>query len=146
MKKLFLLILGIGCFVSAQEPAPSPAPSPDPGLRPRLYDFAAAIGNEGFKVRDGAWSGVLQGSKPQRLAVNLFAGNQYWFCAVTSSSGETPAISLRDPAGEEVDLVTFEKDGIAAAGVTATATGRYVLELQGSARGSREFCVFYLFK
>jgi hypothetical protein len=146
MKRLVLSFFCAGSLVFAQEPAPSPESSPDSGLRPRLYDLAGAIGNEGFKVRDGAWTGVLQGSKPQRLAVNLFAGNQYWFCATTSSSGETPSLSLRNPAGQEVESVDFEKDGMAAVGVTAPATGRYVLEVRGSARGSREFCVLYLFK
>ena len=146
MKRSLLALLCAGSLALAQEPVPSPEPSADPGLRPRLYNLAGAVGNEGFKLRDGAWSGVLQGSKPQRLAVNLFAGNQHWFCAATSATGETPSLSLRDPAGHEVELVKFEKDGIAAVGVTAPATGRYVLTLQGSARGSRDFCVLYLFK
>jgi hypothetical protein len=146
--KIFLLIfLAVSSRLFAQGPDPSPpAAAPESGLRPRLYEVAGALGNEGFKLRDGVWSGVLQGSKPQRLALNLFAGNQYWFCAVTSSSGESPSISLRDPAGQEVGLVPFKKDGVAAAGVTAAATGRYVLEIGGSARGSRDFCILYLFK
>jgi len=40
----------------------------------------------------------------------------------------------------------FDKDGIAAAGVTAAATGRYVLEIKGPSPGTREFCLLYLFK
>ena len=146
MKNIFLCWLCTGSVAFAQESAPSPSPSPEPGLRPRIHDLAGALGNEGFKARDGAWSGILQGNKPQRLSVNLFAGNQYWFCAATSLSGETPSMSLRDPAGENVELATFDKDGVAAVGVTAPATGRYTLEIGGSARGSRDFCVLYLFK
>jgi len=146
--KIFLLIfLAVLPGVFAQGPDSSPSPAaPASALRPVLYDLAGALGNEGFKLRDGAWSGVLQGGKPQRLALNLFAGNQYWFCAASSAPGESPSITLRDPSGQAVELVPFKRDGVAAAGVTADATGRYVLEIEGSARGSREFCVLYLFK
>ena len=146
--KIFLpIFLAAWSGVLAQAPSPSPtAAAPAPGLRPALYDLAGALAHEGFKTRDGAWSGVLQGGQPQRLALNLFAGNQYWFCAASSSPGESPLITLRDPSGKAVDLVPFKKDGVAAAGVTAGTTGRYVLEIGGSARGSREFCLLYLFK
>lgn len=146
--KIFLLIfLAASAGVFAQGPDPSPpAAEQPPSLRPALYDLAGALGNEGFKVRDGVWSGVLQGGKPQRLALNLFAGNQYWFCAASSAPGESPSIMLRDPSGQAVDLVPFKRDRVSAAGVTAGATGRYILEIGGSARGSREFCVLYLFK
>ena len=145
--KIFLLhLLGFVSLAFAQESKTDAAAVPAYGLRPRLYAIAGALGNEGFKARDGAWSGTLQGRKPQRLAVNLFSGNQYWFCAATSASGETPSLSLRDPSGGAVGLVLFEKDGVAAAGVTAAATGRYVLQIEGSAPGSRDFCLLYLFK
>jgi hypothetical protein len=145
MKLFLLLLLCAASLASAWGTEPTTV-TPVPGLRPRLYDIAGALGNEGFKVRDGAWRGVLQGRKPQRLAVNLFSGNQYWFCVATSATGETPSLSLRGPSGEMVELVPFEKDGVAAAGVTAAATGRYVLEIDGSGPGSRDFCLLYLFK
>ena len=147
MKRLLLFIFCGGGLALAQEPAPSPSsPSAEQDLRPRLYDVAGAIGNEGFKLRDGFWSGVLQGSKTHRLAVNLFAGNQYWFCAASSSPAETPSLSLRNTEGKAVEAETFERNGIFAVGVTPPATGRYVLDLKGTERGSRDFCVLYLFK
>jgi len=144
MKLVLLCLACLASLASAQKPAKTDAAAP--GLRPRLYDVAAALGNDGFKVRDGAWSGVLQGEKPRRLAVNLFAGNQYWFCAASSASGETPSIVLRDPSGRELEPVAFNKDGVVAAGVTAPVTGRYVVQVGGFAPGSREFCLLYLFK
>ena len=115
-------------------------------LPARLYSVVGALGNEGFKLRDGGWSGSIEGSKAQRLAVNLFAGNQYWFGAATSGAGETPDLVLRDPSGNKMQPVAYEGDGIAAVGVTAPVTGRYIVELSGSASGSRDFCLFYLFK
>ncbi|MFZ9932697.1 MAG: hypothetical protein ACO3YO_04720 [Chthoniobacterales bacterium] len=146
MKSFLLCLFCAASCVFAQAPASLPALPPDPGLLPRIYDLAGAIGNDGFKVRDGAWSGVLEGNQQRFLAVNLFAGNRYWFCAATSSPGETPAISLRGPSGQEIALVPFAKNGVAAAGVTAPVTGRYVLGLGGPARGSRDFRLLYLFK
>ncbi len=147
MKIFLLILLAASSGVFAQSPGPSPAAAePAPGLRPALYDLAGALGNEGFKVRDGVWSGILQDGKPRHVALNLFAGNQYWFCAASSAPGESPSITLRDPSGQAVDLVPFKRDKVSAAGVTAGATGRYILEIGGSARGSREICVLYLFK
>jgi hypothetical protein len=141
------LFLAVSCAWAQMPPATTSAEkSETPDLRPRIYDLAGALGNEGFKVRDGAWSGSLQGAKSRRLTVNLFAGNQYWFCGATSASGETPSLVLRDPSGQPAEIVRFEKDGIVAAGVTAAATGRYVLEIKGSSPGTREFCLLYLFK
>jgi len=132
-------------LLPAQQVAAPPEPE-KPSLRARLYEFAGLPINEGFKVRDTAWSGELQGKQPRRLAVNLFAGNQYWFLAASSASGETPQLSLRDPGGREVETVSSERGGMAAAGVTAPVTGRYILQIEGAAKGTREFCVLYLFK
>lgn len=134
-------------IVSGQTPGVAdPGTTPQPTLQARLYDTAGALGNEGFKLRDGAWSGMLEGSKARRLAVNLFAGNQYWFCAATSGADETPDLILRDPTGARVETVPYEGAGVAAVGVTAPVTGRYIVELRGSAAGSRDFCLLYLFK
>lgn len=148
MKTFPIAILFAASCAWAQIPPASTSAekSGSPDLRPRIHDLAGMLGNEGFKLRDGAWSGSLQGTKPQRLDVNLFAGNQYWFCAATSASGETPDLVLRDPSGQPVEMVRLAKDGIAAAGVTAAATGRYILEVKGPSTGTREFCLLYLFK
>ena len=145
MKSILLALLGAASLAVAKEP-PVAEKSAPPELRPRIYDVAGALGNQGFKARDGAWLGTMQGGKPQRLAVNLFAGNQYWFCAATSASGGKPSLFLRDPSGKAVETVLFEKDGVAAVGVTAAMTGRYVLQIEESAPGLRDFCVLYFFK
>jgi len=148
MKRLIAFLVFAGSSALAQIPpaSTSAGKSEPPDLRPRIYELAGVLGNEGFKVRDGAWIGSLQGAKPQRLSVNLFAGNHYWFCAAASVAGETPNLSLRDPSGQVADMARFDRDGIAAAGVTAAATGRYVLEIKGASPGTREFCLLYLYK
>jgi len=140
-----LLILMFLCS-AASLPAQQDSAASAPTLRARLHEFAGVLGNEGFKLRDGVWTGELEGSRPRRLAVNLFAGNQYWFFAATSGAEETPEISLRDASGKKIPVVTSDRGGVAAAGVTAPVTGRYTLEVGGSAKGTRDFGAIYLFK
>ena len=73
------------CLSTAQPPAPVPSPSvalqAPAALRVRLADLGTALSNEGFKMRDRLWSGRIESAQPQRLVVNLFRGNHYWFCA-----------------------------------------------------------------
>jgi len=139
---LILLFLSFAASLTAQQGGSPSAPT----LRVRLYEFAGVLGNKGFKLRDGMWTGELEGSRPRRLAVNLFAGNQYWFFAATSDAEETPEISLHDASGKKIPVVTSDRGGVAAAGVTAPVTGRYTLEVGGSTKGTREFGAIYLFK
>lgn len=141
-----LFFAGFSASARATGDAEPSDKTPETTLPARLYSVVGALGNEGFKLRDGSWSGSIEGSKAQRLAVNLFAGNQYWFSAATSAAGETPDLVLRDPSGNKMQTVAYEGSGIAAVGVTAPVTGRYIVELSGSAAGSRNFCLFYLFK
>src|SRR5438132_13773444 len=47
--------------------------------RKTALDIAGAFSNDGFKLRDGHWFGVLRPSEHALIQVNLYAGNQYWF-------------------------------------------------------------------
>jgi hypothetical protein len=47
--------------------------------RKAALDVAGAFSNDGFKVRDGHWCGVIKPQDHTLIAVNLYAGNQYWF-------------------------------------------------------------------
>jgi len=147
---LRLLLLGF-LFAGtgrAQDPVPSSPPEPEsaPSLRARLLEFGGALANDGFRLRDGYWSGRLEPGRPRRLAVNLFAGNQYWFCAAVDAPGDRPSIVLYDPRGEAVRVLAHEGPGLSAAGVTAPATGRYVVQIETSRGPAADFCLLYLFK
>lgn len=148
--RALLLHLGfaflLGAFAAAEEPKPSPTPDPSVPLRARLMDLGGALANEGFRSRDGFWSGRLEPGKPRRLAVNLFAGNQYWFCAAVGQPGEGPAIALYDPQGQAVKGLVYDAEGLAAVGVTAGTTGRYVVEVKAPHGAACDFCLIYLFK
>jgi hypothetical protein len=148
--RITFLIAGL-CLLSvfltaAQEPQSSPPPDPVVPLRARLLDFSTVLANEGFRLRDGFWSGRLDGDKPRRLAVNLFAGNSYWFCAAAAAPEARPVVALYDPRGEPVAGLVYDGEGLAAVGVTAATTGRYLVEVKAPRGGASDFCLIYLFK
>lgn len=134
----------------AEDPSPSPAPSPEPlpsaALRVRLSDLTGALSNDGFKSRDRVWSGKVKPGQPQRLAVNLFRGNQYWFCAAVDPEIESPRVRVFGPDGQAVEAARHTEPGLAAAGVTAGATGEYFVEVETSSGPASDFCFLYLFK
>jgi hypothetical protein len=142
------LVLGLlfTAVAAAQEPSSSPPPDPVAPLRARLLDLSGALANEGFRVRDGFWSGRVEPGVPRRLAVNLFAGNHYWFCAAVGTPDARPVVTLYDPRGEPVAAVNDNTPGSAAAGVTAGVTGRYVVEIKVPRGPAADFCLLYLFK
>jgi len=116
-----------------------------PEMRERLYALVGALGNEGFKARDSCWGGQLEVAR--RLAVHLFAGNQYWFCAVAAPEKADLTVSVTGPSGEILAKETYHQPGSAAVGVTARVTGQYFVEVAGVPSGAaREFCLLYLFK
>jgi hypothetical protein len=146
---LLAAILLPAAFLRAQDPAPqaSPAPNgPPPALRARLSDLAGALGNEGFKVRDGWWTGKLEGGKPRGLKLNLFAGNQYWLCAAAPEDVRELQIAVFDADGKAVTVLQHAQPGLVAAGLTVETTGLYVVELRAAAGQSPDFCFTYLFK
>lgn len=150
--RLLMLASIFPALLVRAEPTPSPAstppgdPAPAPAFRARLFDLAGALGNEGFKVRDGCWVGRLEGGKPRRLALNLFAGNQYWLCAAVPEDARGVKISVHDAAGKPVTVLSHQQPGLIAAGLTAETTGPYFVELLAPAGQSPDFCFTYLFK
>lgn len=150
--RLFIMMAFLPALVlQAQEPVapttPAPSdPSPAPALRSRLFELAGALGNEGFKVRDGCWVGRLEGGKPRLLKLNLFAGNQYWLCAATPDDVRGLKIAVYDAAGKPVTVLPHQQPGLVAAGLTAATTGQYFVELQAASGQSPDFCFTYLFK
>jgi hypothetical protein len=148
--RIIMLCTAATAVALAEDPAPSPSPSPEPlpsaTLRARLSDLTGALSNEGFKSRDRVWSGKVKPGQPQRLAVNLFRGNQYWFCAAMDPEIKSPRVTVFGPDGRAVETARHSDPGLAAAGVTAEVTGQYFVEIETSSGPATEFCFVYLFK
>jgi hypothetical protein len=148
---VLILLAAILPFLSAgQSPSPEPSPPALPlasaPLRVRLADLGTALSNEGFKMRDRIWSGRVEAGQPQRLAVNLFRGNHYWFCAAVEPTDGKAKLTVFGPDGLAVESVDHQEPGLAAAGVTAETTGQYFLQIETAGGPASDFCLLYLFK
>lgn len=147
-------VLALASALHAADPTPAPSPSSTPdlaraaaaSLRARALELAGAFSNDGFKTRDGAWSGRLEPGEPRRIAVHLFAGNQYWFAAAVPETARAPRLTVYDPAGAPVPATAHEGPGLAAVGVTAGATGRYFVQIEAGGPAASDFNLVYLFK
>jgi hypothetical protein len=53
-------------------------------------ELAGAFANDGFKLRDGHWAGTLAPGESKIIAVNLYAGNEYWFSAGATRRQKKP--------------------------------------------------------
>src|SRR5437660_11652638 len=62
--------------------------------RKAALDLAGAFSNEGFKMRDGHWSGTIKPTEHALIAVNLYAGNQYWFSVGATEPAKKISVNL----------------------------------------------------
>ena len=128
------------------QPAADFAMKRDPSLRARALEFAGALANDGFNVRDGFWSARPSSAPSRLLAVNLFAGNRYWFCVAGSPGGGSPKLAIYDPQGNPLEVQYRGEHSLAAAGATAPVTGEYFVEVASPDGPLGEFCLLFLFQ
>src|SRR5437870_9901208 len=67
--------------------------------RKNALDVAGAFTNDGFKIRDGHWCGILKAQDHALIAVNLYSGNQYWFAVGTTDPAKKIAVKVYDENG-----------------------------------------------
>jgi len=72
-----LILLSI--FLFAASPCARAETDSEVEARKTALDLAGAFTNDGFKMRDGHWCGTIKPHELALSAVNLNAGNQYWF-------------------------------------------------------------------
>lgn len=117
-------------------------------------DLAEALLNDGFRVRDGAWSVALTPKEPQLLQVTLFSGNQYWFIAAAAPPAAALQVTLYDSAGHCLKLNTWKDDlnipgARAAEGFVAPHSGKYFVKLEllkSQEKAKAEACLVYAYK
>ena len=71
--------------------------------RKDALDVAGAFSNDGFKIRDGHWCGVVKPHDHALVAVNLYAGNQYWFSVGATEPAKKIAVSVYDETRKTSD-------------------------------------------
>src|ERR1043165_7369854 len=76
--------------------------------RKDALDVAAAFSNDGFKIRDGHWCGVVKPHDHSLVVVNLYAGNQYWFSASATEPAKKISVNVYDETGKQVSTDNYD--------------------------------------
>src|ERR1043166_6177807 len=114
--------------------------------RKDALDVAAAFSNEGFKTRDGHWCGSLKPHDHSLVAVNLYAGNEYWFSASATTPAKKVAVSVYDETGKQVTTESSDNGEKAAAGFAPPSSGQYFVSVDLVEGEASSFCLVYSYK
>ena len=114
--------------------------------RKDALELAGAFANDGFKIRDGHWCGVLKPHDHALIAVNLYAGNQYWFSVGTVEPVKKVAISVFDETGKQVTTESYSNEEKAAAGFAPQNSGQYFVAVDVIDGQEGSFCLVYSYK
>ena len=109
-------------------------------------ELAGAFGNDGFKIRDGHSCGVLKAHDHALIAVNLYAGNQYWFSVGTAEPLKKVAVSLYDETGNQLTTENINNGDKAAAGFAPENSGQYYVSVDSVEDQEGTFCLVYSYK
>ena len=115
------------------------------GARRVALDLAGAFSNEGFKIRDGYWAGAAKPEAPAVIAVNLYAGNQYWF-SVGSDQPKKFAVRVYDENGQAMAADGYEDEDKAAAGFSPSVSGQYFVAIAPAEGAAGTYCLVYSYK
>ena len=111
-----------------------------------VLDLAGAFSNDGFKMRDGHWSGTIKPHDHALIAVNLYAGNQYWFSVGTTEPLRKVGVSLYDETGKQMTTENFSNEDKAAAGFAPENSGQYFVSVDSVEDKEGSFCLVYSYK
>ena len=110
-------------------------------------ELAGGFTNDGYKIRDGHWSGELKPNATQVLTVNLYAGNQYYFSLGATDKAKKVSVVVYDETGKPVPEEQFFQDKQrAAAGVSPVASGPYYVAIKVAEGEATDFCLVYSYK
>ena len=114
--------------------------------RKDALELAGAFANDGFNIRDGHWCGVLRPHDHTLIALNLYAGNQYWFSVGTVEPIKKVAITVFDETGKQVTTETYSNEEKAAAGFAPENSGQYFVAIDPVEGQEGSFCLVYSYK
>ena len=109
-------------------------------------DLAVAFSNEGFKMRDGHWSGTIKPKEPALVAVNLYAENQYWFSVGATEPAKKIAVNVYDETGKLMQTESYSDGEKAAAGFSPTSSGQYYVLVDLVEGNESSVCLVYSYK
>jgi hypothetical protein len=118
----------------------------DVKARKIALEVAGAFTNDGFKMRDGHWCGALKPHDLALIAVNLYAGNQYWFSVGAIDPARKVAVNVYDETGKQVTTENYSEGEKAAAGFSPTSSGQYFVSVDLIEGNESNFCLVYSYK
>src|SRR5437764_11237925 len=145
MSILSLSILAAIGFASATALG-APESDSEVAARKSELDLAGAFSNEGFKMRDGHWSGTIKPKDHALIAVNLYAGNQYWFSVSATEPAKKIAVNIYDETGKLMQTESYSEGEKAAAGFSPTSSGQYYVLVDLVEGGESSACLVYSYK
>jgi hypothetical protein len=111
-----------------------------------VLDLTGAFSNDGFKLRDGHWTGMIKPKEQALIAVNLFSGNQYWFSAAANTKAKKISVEVYDESGKPMVTETYNSGDKAAAGFSPTTSGQYFVSIGLLEGEATTFCLVYSYK
>jgi hypothetical protein len=114
--------------------------------RKAALDLAGAFTNEGFKMRDGHWTGKIKPKEHALIAVNLYAGNQYWFSVGATEPAKKISVNVYDETGKLVQTESYNEGDKAAAGFSPTSSGQYYVFVDLVEGDASSVCLVYSYK
>ena len=109
-------------------------------------ELAGAFSNDGFKLRDGHWIGTLTPSQGKLIAVNLYAGNHYWFSAGGTEKAAKLAVDVFDETGAPIETEQYQAGTKAAAGLSVANSGQYLVRVREEQGEPAAVCLVYSYK
>jgi len=109
-------------------------------------DLAGAFSNDGFKLRDGHWAGTLAPHESRLIAVNLYAGNEYWFSAGATGEAKKLTVEVFDETGAPVTTQIYNSGTKAAAGFPVSKSGEYFIRVSLAEGEAAGVCFLYSYK
>ncbi len=114
--------------------------------RKAALDVAGAFTNDGFKLRDGHWTGPVNPGDHALIAVNLYAGNQYWFSAGANETAKKIGVDIYDENGKQLTADNYNAGEKAAAGFAPPNSGQYFISLNLLEGTASSLCLVYSYK
>jgi len=139
--RFFFLIFALSASVVLRADTDS-----EVSARKDALELAGAFGNDGFKIRDGHSCGVLKPHDHALIAVNLYAGNQYWFSVGTAEPLKKVGLSIYDETGNKMTTENFSEGDKAAAGFAPENSGQYFVSVDSVGDQEGTFCLVYSYK
>ena len=80
------------------------------------------------------------------IAVNLYAGNEYWFSAAANAKAKKISVELYDESGKPLTTEVYNEGERASAGFSPTSSGQYFVAVSLLEGEPTTFCVVYSYK